>query len=298
MSGSPATASRHAPPCPWTAALALSVPAASAALHYASDDRRGDAVELHFADDLLDSLPRNALFIYSGDDYWEGITYAQVVDHTRTDVITLDTAQSASASISCRCAGSIRRSTFRLCRTAPLPPSTGSSVPILARMPSSSTGCRLRRDLRGRSSGSTTASPSGLSGWGAFAIPMPSTSLTQQRTSICTIQRRATPPPSWERLIAQDYAACAFSLGLALSSRGGGADIAAAERMFAVSIGLAPTLADAYRYLGTLLLLHGGSRSEVVLLFRRYLSLSPRAPEAATVRRALLQLETGLPAAG
>ena len=37
-------------------------------------------------------------------------------------------------------------------------------------------------------------------------------------------------PTSWESLIARNYAACAFSLGLALSSHGGGADIATAEQ--------------------------------------------------------------------
>ena len=88
---------------------------------------------------------------------------------------------------------------------------------------------------------------------------------------------------------------CAFSLGLALSSRAGGSKIAAAERMYRLSIETYPDFADVYLNLGTLLLFHGGAHTEVESLFGHYLLLSPNGPEANAVRRALVQLATARP---
>ena len=110
---------------PVVAALLLSVPAASAALHYANDDHRGDAVELNFVDDLLESLPPHAIFLSFSDEYWEGMTYAQVVDRTRTDVTSSTPRCSVSASTPCRCASRIRPSSCRSGRTTPPPTTTG-----------------------------------------------------------------------------------------------------------------------------------------------------------------------------
>jgi Protein of unknown function (DUF2723) len=283
---------------PVAAALLLAVPAASAALHYTSDDRRGDTVELHFADDLLESLPRNAIFIFSGDDYWEGITYAQVVDHTRTDVITLDTAQMGQHEYLLQ----LRREHPTL--DLPLGPYDSAAA---------------YNRLIGANLGTHAVFVDGVSSPAGFAKPFEQVydGLAIRLVRVGSIRNpyalylahaktyehlhyptQTYAPTSWESLIARNYAACAFSLGLALGSRGGRADIASAERMYAVSIALSPTLADAYRYLGTLLLLHGGSRSEVVLLFRRYLSLSPYGPAANAVRRALSQLAAASPTAG
>jgi hypothetical protein len=274
------------------AAVLLGVVAASAAAHYAGDDRRGDAVELNFADDLLESLPRNAIFLSFSDEYWEGITYAQAVDHVRTDVIALDAPLLGE-----------REYALQMRREHPT-----LALPLLPFDSAAAYDTFIRANL-----GTHAVFYDGLPAVAGFGGPFERVydGLVIRLVSKGSIRNpyalflthattyehlhyptRTYPSTSWEALIAQHYAVCAFSLGLALSSRRH-VDIAVVERLDELSINLFPSFADAYLNLGTLLLLHGGAHGEIESLWRRYLLLSPTGSGATAVRRALLQLELG-----
>src|SRR5262249_21553189 len=72
------------------AAALLAVPAASAVDHYGTDDQSGNHVAEQYADAVLASLAPDALLIMHGDVNYGTVSYAQVVEHRRPDVLALD----------------------------------------------------------------------------------------------------------------------------------------------------------------------------------------------------------------
>lgn len=283
---------------PVVAALLLSVPAASAALHYANDDHRGDAVELNFVDDLLESLPPHAIFLSFSDEYWEGMTYAQVVDRTRTDVIVLDAPLLGERQYALQMR--LAHPTLEL-PLGPYDTAADYNRLISANLPRHAVFFQGLPSVAGFADAFEQVYDGlviRLVGKRAIRDPYALFLAHAATYEHLHYPTRSYPSTSWEALIARHYSVCAFSLGLALSSRAGGSKIAAAERMYRLSIETYPDFADVYLNLGTLLLFHGGAHTEVESLFGHYLLLSPNGPEANAVRRALVQLATAPAGAG
>lgn len=283
---------------PLAAALLLGVPAASAALHYANDDHRGDAVELNFVDDLLESLPRNAVFLSFSDEYWEGMTYAQVVDHTRTDVTVLDAPLLGERQYALQMRGEHPSLVLPL---TPYDTAADFNRLINANLHSHAVFFQGLPSVVGFGKAFEQVYDGlviRLVRKGAIRDPYALFLAHAATYEHLHYPTRRYPSTSWEALIARHYSVCAFSLGLALSSRAGGSNVGAAERMYTLSIETYSDFADVYLNLGTLLLFHGGAHSKVESLFSHYLLLSPNGPQAEAVRRALVQLATAPPGAG
>jgi hypothetical protein len=72
------------------AAMLLAIPGAAAADHYSSNDQSSNYVAANYGDDMLGLLAPRALLIVNGDENYTSLAYAQVVQHLRPDVVTID----------------------------------------------------------------------------------------------------------------------------------------------------------------------------------------------------------------
>src|SRR5262249_48910691 len=102
---------------------------------------------------------------------------------------------------------------------------------------------------------------------------------------------RTYPATSWEWVIGNDYGTAAFEVGFALDD-GNPANLAQAEKMYRTAIRLAPKSSSAYKNLGLILYKHGGDPAEISRLWKTYLRLDPKDPQAPDIRTALAQLAT------
>ena len=92
-------------------------------------------------------------------------------------------------------------------------------------------------------------------------------------------------------VLALEYAAAAYWVGEALRVDGGQSAVAGAERSYTTAIALYPGFPDPYRELAVLLSEHGGRPARIIALWRRFLPLSPSAPQAPAIAQALDRLE-------
>jgi hypothetical protein len=278
-------ASRSALATAVAGAALLAVPVAAAAVHYQTADQSGNRVALDYADDVVLSLPRNSLLIMTGDENDTSIGYLQHVEHKRPDVIALDTellklptyvtqARREHPSLAIPFTaydGGFRTSLNDLVRAN------------LARRPVYLVGVPDEKGF---------GKPFDQLREGLVRQLLPKGAATNQYALILRHPNLVDhlhwplgsyPAKSWEAAIGSDYSNAAFDVGYGLQRFGGPSSIERVEKMYRLAIRLNATLAPAYKDLGLVLHQNGGDPKEVVALWRRYLQLAPKDPQAPAI---------------
>jgi hypothetical protein len=275
-------------------ALLLSAPVAAAAVHYGDDDQRGDVVASHFADDLLTPLPRDAVLLYDGQEYWESLLYAQLVAHVRPDIIAIDVTELPQ-----RDYVSLLRKEHPTLRILLGSYDSGDELNSL-----------VSDNLRKRAVYYTGSIPSETFGtrfeWIHEGLAERLVEAGTVRNPYAVVVRHASqlealrypldnpPPTSLASVITQHYGAAAFWLGFALAADGGRTSIPEAEKMYISAIVLDPTFADSYLDLGSLLLRAKAPPTEIAAILGRYLQLDPGAPQREKIRAFLRRVAATL----
>jgi hypothetical protein len=260
------------------AAGLLTVPVAVAAARYSSEDQSGNSVQIGYAKDTLRSLAPNSLLLLGLDQNYTGVSYAQVVDHFRTDVIAIDPELLKLPAY----VRQLQRAHPDL--LIPFSSYDGGVNTSLNDLVSANLAQRpvYAIDVAAPKFGKPfdlvyeglvdRLVPKGQS-------PDPYQDLAAHPALVTGLHFPSTsfPSSSWESEIASDYGFAAFTLGYALEQDGGAGTVALSERMYRTAIRLQPTLAAAYQDLGIVLNANGGDKSEIVALWQRFLQLAPNS---------------------
>jgi hypothetical protein len=274
------------------AAALLAVPAASALAHYSADDRSGNDVAANYGDDVLTSLAPNALLIMTGDLNYGSVTYAQVVAHRRSDVIALDSELLKSSSY----VAQVRRRHPGL--LIPFQSYDGGKTVSLNKLVAANLPARPVYYVGGKPEKRFGAPYLQLREGLVWRL-VPKGSAPDPYAAIRDDPRpyerlhyptHSYPASSWESAIVSAYGQAAFDVGFALDD-GSATTLAAAERLYRRAIRLDPQQTSAYKDLGLLLYHHGGDPTEIVTLWKKYLGLVPKDPQAPAIRGALAKLE-------
>jgi hypothetical protein len=285
-----AAAARVAPRRPGiTVAVAgaalLAAPVAAAAVHYRTADQSGNRVAFHYGEDVLSSLRPNALLIMSGDENATSISYLQHVEHERPDVVALDSEL-------------LKLPTYVAQARREHP---GVVIPFAAYDGGVTTSLNdlIRANLAKR-----PVYYVGVQDEKGFAKPfdqlreglvrrlLPKGAAPNQYALLLREPNRlerlhwplgSYPAKSWEAAIAGNYGYAAFDVGFALQRSGDKAAVKRIEEMYRLAIRLNPTLPPAYKDLGLVLRENGGDPQEVAALWRRYLELNPKDPQAPAI---------------
>ncbi len=271
----------------------LLVPVAAAAAHFSTNDQSGNRVAADYGEDLLGPLAPNAVLLMRGDENYESVAYAQVVEPLPAG--RRRARHRAAEAPELRRPGRARPPgrgdpVPRVRRWESRRRSTASSARTSPRIPCTWSGSRRRRSSELPSRGVHYGLVDRLARKGTVPDPY---AVTRANASLFEQLRYPTkryPATSWESVIARDYGEAALSVAFALAG-GDAAKVPEAEKMYRTAILLAPTEAVAYKNLGLLLYQHGGDASEIASLWNRYLELDPAGPDAGRIRAALARLK-------
>lgn len=270
----------------------LAAPVASAVVHHARADQSGNRVALHYAEDVLGPLERNALLIMRSDENYTSISYAQFVAGFRRDVVALDAERLKQSSY----VDQVRRQHPAV--VIPFESYDGGRTTELAQLIEANIAQRpvyyvgimeekhftsgfddVRAGFARRLVRKGTAPD-------AYAL------LRNRADRFASLHypQRSYPKTSWEAVIARSYGGVAFDVGYALQT--GGGNVPLAEKMLRTAIRLVPDLSSAYKDLGLLLHENGGDPQEVIALWRRVLRLAPNDADAGAIRTQIARLES------
>lgn len=277
---------------PLAAALLLLVLIGTAVAHQADVDQSGNYVTLHYGEDLLAPLEPNALLLSEGDLNYTSVTYKQVVDRDRTDVVLVDTQLLKAPWY----VDELRRKHPDV--VIPFDAYDGGKTTTLASVVAANIG---RRPVYEVGLTDQELAPSDFDqlrvGFARQLLPRGQApdpyALLRQDSELFVGFRypdRSFPDTSWEAFIAPSYGSVAFDVAYALDSANPPGDPAIIERMYRLTIRLEPNESSAYKDLG--LLLYGQKRdpTDVAALWGRYLVLAPNDPDAVAIRKALASL--------
>src|SRR5262249_19627499 len=207
-----------------------------------------------YANDVLASLTPNALLIMHGDVNYGTVSYAQVVEHRRPDVIALDAELLKSASY----VAEARRRHPGL--VIPFAAYDGGRTVSLNKLVAANLPKRPVYYIGGK--------PEAQFGKPFFQLHeglvwrlVPKGTATDRYAAIRRNPRfferlqypaKTYSPTSWESVIATGYGSTAFDIAYGLDDSKA-SDVPAAERMYRIAIRLDPTPAAAYNDLGLLL---------------------------------------------
>jgi tetratricopeptide (TPR) repeat protein len=287
----PVGASR--PLVPAVAGALLLVPLLSLTVHLSTVDASSDYVARDYGHDLLADLPPNALLLMRGDENYTSATYAQLVDHFRTDVVAMDVEllklpsyvaqmKREHPAIAIPFASYDEGKTASLAQVAAANISThpvyyvGEMVETTWTQGYDELRAGLVRELMPKGSAPD-----------AYAL------LAADPTALAALHfpPRSYPPSTWESAISEDYASAAFDLAYALQSKKVPGGYTQAASMYRTAIRLAPDRAQAYKNLGVLLSDNGGDPKEIVAVWERFLVLEPNDPDADAIRAAISKLQ-------
>jgi len=274
------------------AAIALAaLPAATAAVRYATVDQSEDRIAEHYADDLLAPLEPNALLITRGDVNEIALAYAQLVKGERTDVVALDLELLKLPEQ----VEQIRRQhpQVRIPFDAYTEGYTNSvadlvnanldrPVYVAAATKDSDQWAGKFDQLRAGLANRVVPKGGGEDRW----------SILRAKLDVFRSYHfppRAYPNTTFEAQVNTEYGRLANDLGFILSSQGQRDD---AERYFRMAIAFAPDVGLSYQNLGTLLLQKGAAASEIIPLYERFLELNPNDPLADGIRQDLRKVRT------
>ncbi|MBN1191715.1 MAG: DUF2723 domain-containing protein [Dehalococcoidales bacterium] len=99
------------------------------------------------------------------------------------------------------------------------------------------------------------------------------------------------PAKYWESVIAEQYGQTAFIIALARSQHEPQPDAADVERLYRIAILQNPINPGAYKNLGILLWRNGGSHSEIIELWEKYLQMVPDDPNRAELEQVMSGLK-------
>ncbi len=263
-----------------------------AVIHFPSVNLSNNRVVEYYGEDLLEPLESNAMLITADDYNYSAIVYAQLVLGIRTDVIALHVPLLRGAWY----VDQQRRLHPEI--SIPFPMYDGGNKTSLADLIQSNIGQRpiygagdLKEDLsqnydvvywgltvRYLEKGETTDA------WGLMRPEI-------DHFANLHYPEKAYPPEYWESVIAQHYGRLAFLLAYDRQQPEAQADADFVERMYRIAILNAPDLTSSYKDLGLLLWKNGGSTSEIIALWEKYLQLVPDDPENETIRLVLASLK-------
>jgi hypothetical protein len=253
----------------------LAAPAGAALNHYSAQEQHRNDVAFNYGRDLLGALPGGALLLMRGDENLTSVSYAQNVEHYRTDVIALDTEllklpsyvaqarkEHPGVLIPFTAYDGGRRTSLNAMVRANLGARPVYSVGVMQEPRFGKPFDQLIEGLASRWVRKGTA-PDAYSVLAGEA----------ERYAALHYPDRLYPQTSWEAAIGRGYAYAALSLGYAIQTDGDGKDVELAEDMYRRAILLLPTLAPAYKDLALLLHAHGGDPEEVAALWDEFLAL-------------------------
>ena len=278
-----------------TAAMALVVatPFAMAALHYGEVDQHQNFVPAHYGEDILSTVPKNALLLTNGDDVTFLIDYLLLVERQRPDVVAFD----------------MEKITFDwyVAQQRLLHPDVTIPFSAYDRGRTNSMKDLIDANLPARPVMVTTEPPSEpgiLAQYTLFdagfvtrlypaGTPIDDQSPARRQFEISKSMRypdRSYPVTTWEHRMQLAYAGLATKTGILQEKDGRPAE---AEQLYRKAIELAPDLATAYKNLGVVLWTRNPNDNEVPALWERYLQLSPRDAEAAAMRGEITRIRAG-----
>jgi hypothetical protein len=273
-------------------AALLAAPVAAAAVHYGTADQSGNHVAIRYAEDVVSSLPPNALLIMTGDENDTSVDYLQYVAHVRRDVVALDTELLKFPSY----VAQAKRNHPDI--VIPFASYDGGFRTSLNELVRANLGTRPVYSV-GIPDEKRFGKPFDVLRDGLVRQLLPKGAAPNQYALLVRDPSRVDrlhwplgnyPAKSWEAAIANDYGNAAFDVGYGLQRFGGAASVKRVEKMYRLAIRLSPTLASAYKDLGLALRQNGGDPKEVAVLWRRYLQLDPHDPQAPSIRSVLSTL--------
>jgi tetratricopeptide (TPR) repeat protein len=276
---------------PATGVALLAVPVASAVVHHSRADQSDNRVALHYAEDLLGPLDRNALLIMRSDENYTSVAYAQFVAGFRRDIVALDAERLKQSSY----VDQMRRQHPAIVipfefydggRTTELAQLVQANV---AQRPVYYVGIMTEKKFASGFDDVKAGFAHQLRPKGTAADPY---ALLRRRAGLFAsfhYPQRSYPSTSWEAAIATTYGAVAFDLGYALQS--GGGNVHLAEKMLRTAISLVPDLPTPYKDLGLLLRDNGGKPSEIIALWEQFLRLAPNDGDAGAIRVEIARLK-------
>jgi hypothetical protein len=265
------------------AALALIV--AVGALHVPIASQRDNRVAEAYGRDILEPLPADVLLLMRSDEHYTTVTFAQVVEVLRPDVVAIDVEL-------------LKLPTYvaQLRRQHPaiqIPfaayddgATTSLGDVVAANLPSRPVFVvgRLKEDLSAR----YATIPWGLTRRFVPVAGAPSAAdaarADAERLAGLHPPATALPDTTWEGVMAANYGSAAFEDAHARQVGGPQPDWQELADLYRQATRLAPTLWSADKNLGLLLLDNGGSPAEIVTVWRRYLAAVPDDPDAAAIR--------------
>jgi hypothetical protein len=257
----------------------MALTAASAALHFSSVDQRNNTVAHDYGTDVLGSLEPRALLFMSGDKVTFPVSYLQLVEGYRADVIAVDLADLSRPAY----VEQLRRKHPDL------------AVPFKAHVDVRTLIALFDSNIGSRGVYMTFA-PAEPEFWSRFELVRAGLvervlpkglgndryTLLREKAAVFSHMRypsQTFPTTSYEYRMGHDYGALAFDVGYVLNND----DEKAA--MYRIAIRLAPDLPLPYKNLGVVLLRNHRQKSEALSLWEHYLSMSPGDQGAAAMRR-------------
>jgi tetratricopeptide (TPR) repeat protein len=278
-----------------TAAVALLVaPAAAAVAHYSGQDQSSNETAYDYGRDLLSPLPQNSILIMRSDENYTSVSYTQVVEHFRPDVITLDSELLKLASY----VSQVRREHPSL--LIPFTAYDGgahTSLNALVRAnlperPVFFVGPQEEKKFGKPFDQEKYGLATRLVAKGTAPDAYQVMSADSAQFAALHYPGSLAPSSTWEgAAIDNDYAFAAFYLAYAIEIDGAGKQVPLDEQLFRKAIQLAPDLAAAYKDYGLVLHNENGDPKEIISVWTTFLRLDPKDPQAPDIRRALALLE-------
>lgn len=262
-----------------------------AAVRLPDVDESSNRVAEAYADDLLGTLPPDALLLMRSDEHYTSVTYAQEVRGIRPDVVAIDVEL-------------LKLPTYVDLVEArhpevniPFASYDGGVTRFLADLINLEIGARpvfivgdMEEDLARRFD---------IVDHGLADRVLPDGEAPDKlgvlREDTGLIDRLHPPDrtyaeTTWEAAIAAHYADVAFQTGVALQELGPQPDAAEVERLYRRAIRISPTIAGAYKNLGILLQTNSGAPDDIIALWERYLELRPEDEQAGVIRATIDRL--------
>ena len=264
---------------------AVAVVVAIGAVHLPLASQRDNRVAETYGRDILEPLPADALLLMRSDEHYTTVSFAQVVEGLRPDVVAVDVELLKLPTY----VAQIRRqhpdvqipfAAYDDGATTSLGDVVAANLPA---RPVFVVG-RLKEDLSAR----FATIPWGLTRRFSPAADAPTAAdaarADADRFASLHPPAAALPDTTWEGVMAANYGSAAFEDAHARQVGGPQADWQQLADLYRTAARLAPALASADKNLGLLLLDNGGSPTEIVTVWRRYLNAVPDDPDAAAIR--------------
>lgn len=262
------------------------------AAHLPVIDLNNNQVMLNYGQDILKPLAPNALLITNGDHTWSAVYYAQQVLGIRKDVVALHIGLLPGSWY----VAEQRRLHPDI--TIPFSYYSSSNQNLLVDL--------VNANINQRPVYVAWQTPEDLSKsfdevyWGLTDRLLPKGqgtdpyALMKSNIGLFTglhFPGRYYPDTYWENMIVQVYGKLAYRLGIILQQPEAQPDAALVEKMYRQAITDSPLLWGSYKNLGLVLWKNGGSPSEIISLWEKYLVQVPNDPNASDMRTVINQLK-------